>query len=74
MIDQEQLKRLNAGAEKVQSAVDNGNFLKATDLWRDLEMDIFSETNNIDFYNILYKVKPNSMSKSNGCKCLSINN
>lgn len=57
MVDEEGLQRLNGMAKKVENAVQTGKFLEATRLWAAYEMDIIRETNNIDFYNIMYKVR-----------------
>lgn len=57
MVDEKSLKRITEGAEKVERAINEEDFSLATSLWRDLEMIIISETHNIDFYNVLYKVK-----------------
>ncbi|KAK6630777.1 hypothetical protein RUM44_002946 [Polyplax serrata] len=56
LVDQQGYKKISQGAEKVEKAVNDGNFIRATDLWGALEMTIMRETINIDFYNILYKV------------------
>ncbi|KAK7929714.1 hypothetical protein WMY93_006109 [Mugilogobius chulae] len=47
------LAEVNAVAQEVQDAVENGHFLKATELWSVAESVVERNTNNVNFYNIL---------------------
>lgn len=58
MVDTEGFQKIEAAAGETKSAVENEEWLKATQLWSYTEHVILQVTGNIDFYNILYKVSP----------------
>ncbi|XP_044735318.1 retinoid-inducible serine carboxypeptidase-like [Chrysoperla carnea] len=57
MIDIDGYERIDKEARKCQDLLDSGRYTEATNQWSQTETVIFSVTQNIDFYNILTKVK-----------------
>lgn len=62
MVDTNGYEKIEAAAKLTQAAVDEGRWSDATDEWATTEYVIIAETNNIDFYNILYKMAPRTYS------------
>ncbi|KAL0270818.1 UNVERIFIED_CONTAM: hypothetical protein PYX00_008106 [Menopon gallinae] len=65
LVDFRAAKRLSDTVMKIQSTIDKNQWVQATNMWRDLEMDILRETNGVDFYNILYKTGRVFLQESN---------
>ncbi|KAK2582344.1 hypothetical protein KPH14_004680 [Odynerus spinipes] len=61
MIDSEGFNDVDKMAKATKEAVDTGRWLTATSLWGTTENVILRVANNIDFYNILTKLSPNSI-------------
>ena len=57
MVDTEGYEIIMKSANQTRAAVEAGIWQAATELWSVTESIIFNITNNIDFYNILYKTK-----------------
>lgn len=57
MVDTKSFNKIDAAAQKTNKLVEMGAFTKATEEWANTQQVIFEETNNIDFYNILTKLK-----------------
>ncbi|XP_051168676.1 retinoid-inducible serine carboxypeptidase-like [Leptopilina boulardi] len=55
MVDTEGYQQIMKSANKTKIAVEKGQWKLATQLWGVTEQVILDMTNNIDFYNILYK-------------------
>ncbi|KAJ0058334.1 hypothetical protein NL108_013280 [Boleophthalmus pectinirostris] len=53
LLDDLGLAEVTGVAQQVQDAVNNGQFLKATELWSIAESVVEKNTNNVNFYNIL---------------------
>nr|XP_002130982.1 retinoid-inducible serine carboxypeptidase [Ciona intestinalis] len=53
LLDDAGLTAVNNAAAATQSAVDAGNWVRATNLWSLTESVIMQRTDNVDFYNIL---------------------
>ncbi|XP_012255519.2 retinoid-inducible serine carboxypeptidase-like [Athalia rosae] len=66
MVDTDGYNRIKSSTDAVQRAVDQGRWQQATSLWGRAEGVISSVTNNIDFYNILYKVQSYRKSAQKG--------
>ncbi|XP_046739172.1 retinoid-inducible serine carboxypeptidase-like [Diprion similis] len=64
MVDTIGYEKIKAAAKKTQDAVDDGRWSDATSEWGITEYVIINVANNIDFYNILYKVAPSSRSSA----------
>lgn len=57
MIDRAGYEKVDQVAQLTKQAVERGAWKTATALWADTESVILKVTGNIDFYNILSKVK-----------------
>lgn len=44
-------------AKRTQRVLNQGQYVKATDLWYLTEIVLIQETHDIDFYNVLYNIK-----------------
>ncbi|XP_023311819.1 retinoid-inducible serine carboxypeptidase-like [Anoplophora glabripennis] len=55
-VDQNGFEAISQLAQQTKAAVDEGNFLAATDLWGQTEMSVYQYTYGVDFYNILRKI------------------
>lgn len=53
LLDEPGLAEVSGVAEEVKAAVEEGQFLKATELWSRAETAVEKNTNNVNFYNIL---------------------
>lgn len=60
MVDTEGAKKIEAAAKMTQDKVDAGKWTEATQLWGYTERVIQQEAHNVDFYNILEKIKRSS--------------
>lgn len=60
MVDTDGYEKINKAALRTKEAVDNKRWTNATKLWSYTEGVIDEVTNNIDFYNILTKMEPDS--------------
>ncbi|XP_003484729.1 retinoid-inducible serine carboxypeptidase-like [Bombus impatiens] len=60
MVDTDGYEKINKAALRTKEAVDNKRWTNATKLWSYTEGVIGEVTNNIDFYNILTKIEPDS--------------
>lgn len=58
MVDTEGYNRIVQSAETTRMAVESEKWAQATDLWARTEQVILDATDNVDFYNILYKTQP----------------
>ncbi|XP_015598359.1 retinoid-inducible serine carboxypeptidase [Cephus cinctus] len=68
MVDQNGHDKIQARANLTKKAVDNEKWFIATNLWSLTESAIYRVTNNIDFYNILYKKRPNEILEDRSAK------
>ncbi|XP_076677080.1 retinoid-inducible serine carboxypeptidase [Andrena cerasifolii] len=64
MVDTAGYNKIQDAAQKTQTAVKAGDWLTSTTLWGYTENVIAKVTNNVDFYNILTKIKSGRMSYS----------
>lgn len=55
LLDDPGLAEVRGVALQVQEAVEQGHFMKATELWSEAESVVEKNTNNVNFYNILTK-------------------
>ncbi|KAJ3662659.1 hypothetical protein Zmor_002321 [Zophobas morio] len=55
-VDQNGYEEIQKSAEATKAAYDAGDYSRSTDLWGQTEGVVLSQTDNIDFYNILTKV------------------
>lgn len=53
LLDDLGLAEVSGVAQQVKTAVEQGQFLKATELWSEAESVVEKNTNNVNFYNIL---------------------
>lgn len=60
MVDTDGYEKINKAALRTKEAVDSKRWANATKLWSYTEGVIGEVTNNIDFYNILTKMEPDS--------------
>ena len=51
--DEPGLARIQAAAERAKEAADDGEWVTATQRWRETQFAVNAETNFVDFYNIL---------------------
>ncbi|XP_044735684.1 retinoid-inducible serine carboxypeptidase-like [Chrysoperla carnea] len=65
MIDIDGYEKIDKEARKCQDLVESGRYSEATNQWGQTETETTSVTQNIDFYNILTKVKYQTRYKSN---------
>ncbi|RLU26384.1 hypothetical protein DMN91_000178 [Ooceraea biroi] len=57
MVDTEGFKKIDAAAQKTKNQIDSGEWKVATEYWAQTQSVVFKETCNIDFYNILTKIR-----------------
>ncbi|XP_078064068.1 retinoid-inducible serine carboxypeptidase, partial [Mustelus asterias] len=55
LLDDQGLAEVNSYAEKVQAAIETGNYQQATELWAVTEQVVEKNTNGVNFYNIMTK-------------------
>ncbi|XP_056635824.1 retinoid-inducible serine carboxypeptidase-like [Diorhabda sublineata] len=55
LIDDDGYNAIQGIAEQVKPALDNGEFVKAFNLWGDVTAEIEEKTYNVDFYNVLLR-------------------
>ena len=53
LVDKEGLAAINKTAQQCKSALDQGKFDNATQLWSQTESVVEAKTNGVNFYNIL---------------------
>ncbi|KAM8945736.1 retinoid-inducible serine carboxypeptidase [Pelodytes ibericus] len=63
LLDEQGLKKVQESAQKVENAVNSGQYELATDLWSKTEEVIEEYTDNVNFYNIL--TKESTMTENN---------
>ncbi|KAF2898896.1 hypothetical protein ILUMI_07279 [Ignelater luminosus] len=63
-VDQEGHDIVNVGAQRTKAAIDAGRFEEATDEWGRTEYLIMDVAKNVDFYNILKKIKSTGNSRT----------
>ncbi len=66
-LDENGLQEVNDQAQVMQDAIDAGDWVQATEEWRQLEYLIWDLTNRIDFYNILLYIPSNSLDSAAKC-------
>jgi len=57
VVDQRGYDQIMTGANKVQNNINNNQWLMATNNWGSLEGTVMQVSDNVDFYNILYKTR-----------------
>lgn len=66
LLDDPGLVEVSAVAQQVKTAVEEGQFLKATALWSQAETAVEKNTNNVNFYNILTQDTEESLKSTTG--------
>uniref|UniRef100_A0A674B1K9 Carboxypeptidase n=1 Tax=Salmo trutta TaxID=8032 RepID=A0A674B1K9_SALTR len=66
LLDDYGLREVSSAAEAVKQAVDQGQYLKATELWSVTESVVEQNTNGVNFYNILTQEPDEKMSSVAG--------
>lgn len=56
-MDEDGYQKIDNMAKRTQRVLDQGQYVKATDLWYLTEIVLIQETHDIDFYNILYDIE-----------------
>lgn len=56
-VDEDGHKKIDNMARRTQRVLDQGQYVKATDLWYLTEIVLIQETHDIDFYNVLYDIE-----------------
>lgn len=72
LLDDYGLREVSSAAEAVKQAVDQGQYLKATELWSVTESVVEQNTNGVNFYNILTQEPDEKMSSVAGEGYLSL--
>uniref|UniRef100_A0A8C7Q6M2 Carboxypeptidase n=1 Tax=Oncorhynchus mykiss TaxID=8022 RepID=A0A8C7Q6M2_ONCMY len=72
LLDDYGLREVSSAAEAVKQAVDQGQYLKATELWSVTESVVEQNTNGVNFYNILTQEPDEEMSSVAGEGFLSL--
>ncbi|XP_012270325.1 retinoid-inducible serine carboxypeptidase [Orussus abietinus] len=71
MVDKRGYREIAEAAKRTSLAVNTSNWITATNLWAHTEEIILKVTNNIDFYNILYRKQPKPMADLKDANSLS---
>jgi hypothetical protein len=58
VVDTEGHDNIDNVAQRCRQAVDDGRWDDATQLWSDTEVAVMINSDNVDFYNILYRTSP----------------
>uniref|UniRef100_A0A8C6U5L3 Carboxypeptidase n=1 Tax=Neogobius melanostomus TaxID=47308 RepID=A0A8C6U5L3_9GOBI len=72
LLDDPGLAEVNGVAQQVKAAVEQGQFLKATELWSQAENAVERNTNNVNFYNILTQDPDEKVSATPGEDFISL--
>ncbi|CAL1589260.1 unnamed protein product [Knipowitschia caucasica] len=72
LLDDLGLAEVSAVAQDVQAAMEQGHFLKATELWSLAESVVEKNTNNVNFYNILTQDPEQSVGAKPGADAISL--
>jgi serine carboxypeptidase 1 len=55
-VDEDGYQKIDNMAKRTQRVLNQGQYVKATDLWYLTEIVLIQETHDIDFYNVLYDI------------------
>uniref|UniRef100_A0A669DZW3 Carboxypeptidase n=1 Tax=Oreochromis niloticus TaxID=8128 RepID=A0A669DZW3_ORENI len=72
LLDDYGLADVSKAAEAVKQAVEQGQFLKATELWSVTESAVERNTNGVNFYNILTQSSDEKLTSSAGLDFISL--
>uniref|UniRef100_A0AAX7U7Y8 Carboxypeptidase n=1 Tax=Astatotilapia calliptera TaxID=8154 RepID=A0AAX7U7Y8_ASTCA len=72
LLDDYGLADVSKAAEAVKQAVEQGQFLKATELWSMTESAVERNTNGVNFYNILTQSSDEKLTSSAGLDFISL--
>ncbi|XP_075998985.1 retinoid-inducible serine carboxypeptidase [Genypterus blacodes] len=72
LLDDYGLADVNSAAEAVKKAIEEQNFLKATELWSITENVVEQNTNGVNFYNILTQEPEEKVTNATGGNYLSL--
>ncbi|XP_046389551.1 retinoid-inducible serine carboxypeptidase-like [Ischnura elegans] len=64
VVDQNGYEAINSAAESTKNDVEQQNWEQATNDWSYTESVVLQETDNVDFYNILYKIPASALRKN----------